>query len=216
MTDQDSGATNQSGDSPNSLSTDLRNHTHRAKRTATQQFLRGLFIAVCAVPLIFGAFEYAIWHMPVDSYTFIARNTDGQVIAHETSNDTRVASALRERINNDINDPSELFANLFGPGCNEPIYTGPDASYFYDFRAGAWTIETVWSPIVHTDCGQAWVNCGGWTTLTQDDPIMPITFDAARHHGPHVRSAWTTEHPISIRLHQREPLAQVWEMMGWV
>lgn len=143
-----------------------------ARRSLAARILLGSLFTVCLSGAVFGLFELSIWHMAVDSYTFTARGGNGQVIAHVVSHDPRVASALRQRINSALNDPSQ---DLFGPACNEPIYTGPYGSYVYDFRAGGRLIETVWA--TRTDCGDAWVTCGGITLMTGNGTtIMPITF----------------------------------------
>lgn len=143
----------------------------RPRRSRAQRAFLGALITVLGLSGAFGVFELVIWHRTVDSYTFTARGATGQVIARVESHDARVASALRQKINSLLDDPSTV---LFGPRCNEPIYTGPDTSYLYDFRIGDHSIETVWA--TRTDCGEAWVNCGGVTLIAGNGTTpMPIT-----------------------------------------
>ena len=143
----------------------------RATRSLAQRVLLGSLITALGLSVAFGVFEVVIWRLPVDSYTFVARGADGRVSEHVVSHDAHVASALRQKINSLLDDPSVVF---FGPQCNEPIYTGPDTSYFYDFLIGDRSIETVWA--TRTDCGEAWVNCGGVTLMVGNGATpMPIT-----------------------------------------
>jgi hypothetical protein len=137
------------------------------------RFVRRVLIGLVFVCVVFGAFEFIVWHMPVDSFSFTAYDANGKILAHIVRSDAQEANTLRQQINNKPQAPIEGTA-IHAPTvalCMEPIYTGPIASYRYNFWWHDLLIETVW--VDFTACGGGWVSSGGSTIGVLKMPVVP-------------------------------------------
>ena len=143
---------------------------------------RLLVIAVLVVSLLatgYEAFEYAAWHMSVDSYTLVT-DSSGAPIPFFTESNPQAASAMRQRLNNLPRVPASVLRNPVDPSggaaCVEPLYTGPILDFRYNFYWHGALIETVWSQ--YTRCGVGWISCGGRTVEVGDLPLLPSSIKA--------------------------------------
>ncbi len=143
----------------------------KLRRSRLQLVCLSTLALLIMLAMLIGGFEYHAWHGGVDSYSYVARGTHGQVIAHVVSHDAQAASALRQRINA---KPILLPPQGSSMGCTLPLNSDPImvTSYSYAFFSGGQVIETVTSD--NPTCGAATASCGDVTIWLGDmRPPLP-------------------------------------------
>lgn len=129
-------------------------------------------VVVAGVAASVGLFEYTIWHMPVDRFTFVAYNATGKQIVDVDRTNAQEATSLRQQMNalpqpsdNDVRQQDSVVV------CSEPIYTGPIDSYLYTFYWQGVQVETV--SVENVQCTGGWVSAGGMIYGVTGMPILP-------------------------------------------
>jgi hypothetical protein len=74
----------------NSQSTRIPTSAKRVRNTA---------LVLLSIPLILLGLHELVWYMPVTSYTYVLRAYKGNIIAHHSSDDGNVATAIRDAFN---------------------------------------------------------------------------------------------------------------------
>jgi len=150
-----------------------RGHRSRTAWWPRRRVLSWLFLVLLAVGLVC-VYEEGIWHISVDRVTFVAYDVNGKMLVKFTSINAQDATNLRQQIN--ALPPAALppFPSPPTPGvqiCLEPLYSGPIASYRYEFFSHGFLIEKVWSE--STQCAAGWASSGGVTNGLFGLPVIP-------------------------------------------
>jgi len=160
-----------------------------------------VLLTLCVFGVVYAAFQYVIWTMPVDSFTFIEReDLNGQVIRNITSTDSYEANLLRQQINNQRDMNTGWPGPLAAPGgCPATVTsTIPDPSivdFRYTFSWRGFLIEVVQGGgACHT--GQA--TAGDLTFQVDFMPVIPKVYEqyAAFSAVPEVTPSGASPEPI--------------------
>jgi|SRR5579862_5223586 len=135
----------------------------------TRPSLRRLLVAALILLGLLGtlgAFEYTVWHIPADRFTFVVYDANGNLIAHVARNNAREADAFRQQVNAQFQsdwDEDPVTGCAPNPGII--------MSFRYDFFWRGFLVETVWSQ--NTECPVGWESGGGVTFEVIGFPIAP-------------------------------------------
>lgn len=149
---------------------------HPRQWLTIRRWLLIVIIVTCALGVGWGVFEYVVWIMPVDSFTFVEReDLNGRILRNITSADAHEASLLRQQINDQRVMNTGWPGPLGAPGGCPAVITAtiPDPSivdFRYTFSWHGFLIEQVQGGgACHT--GQA--TAGDLTFQVDFMPIIP-------------------------------------------
>ena len=101
----------------------------------TRRWLLTALIMTCVLGVGFGIFEYVVWTMPVDSFTFVEWNdTTGRIMRNIASTNVHEASLLRQQINDHRDMQSGALGSTPFGFADCPILSTLSDHLTFDFR----------------------------------------------------------------------------------